>query len=229
MSLSVKSHAWWSIVESAALGALVGALIGLSTSPVVSSALGAVLAIATALFLHAAPQAGGPAPDVGDSRPKAVATFAVVALTTTLIAMSVRTHSALSPSISHDVKQWIDAGYGTGVARAAVLRQRAGLVTKDWAPTEPTSAGLSVLYGAKISEEIGPLNPTRYKTVADALRDWQAAGGDWKNVADAVADIADQGTVGKILRRYWEAKDKEKLQLAGSTTSLEARVVSANH
>jgi hypothetical protein len=201
----------WRLLEAAAIGMLVGTFVGLSTSSVVSTALGAVLSIATALFLHATPSHADQATHGSDDRPKAVVVFALAALLACVIGLSARTHSALQPSIRYVVKQWTDAGYAPDIARLAALRERAGLLPKQWEAVQPIAGAGTVLYGAPLTQEINPLKPSRFRSVADTLDAWRRAGGDWKDVATAVSGGRDEASARDILQKYWNIKDEEKL------------------
>ena len=143
------------IFAGVGLGLLVGVLVGLSFSPVVSVVVGALATGMTALLGFGLPAKNGePAHAVGSVG--RLGSFGIACAAAVLLSLFVRTHNWMSPKIADQVAEVRKAGYSEEEARSWVAYKNFG--TLSWLPPDIAEA-----------EQVAKLQKAGYST-EDALR-----------------------------------------------------------
>lgn len=185
MTDPARSGIWGDIGAGAAIGLLVGALIGLSTSEVVGSAVAALTALLAAFF-GLAP--GSPAP----GRVARVGAFALGALAGVGGGLYLRTHDSLSRSLNDRIAEWEAAGVDSTTSRRLVIFERTGLVGPGWtaaAPPDLRTRTTSTALFMAAAERCGALRPDNYPDTDELANAFELAESGWDAVAEATAGI----------------------------------------
>jgi hypothetical protein len=174
------------IVAGSGLGLLTGFLLGLSQSGVVGAVV-AALAGALAAFLGLSQQ------DATKSGERSVRTaaFGFACVIGVIGGLFTRAHDLAGPSIGSQVRQFTEARYPEDEARALVSFKLFGLVPAGRTVVEPprTNAISSVLFASHSATECTNLQSNRFASSALRLQAAQSAGGAWKSLADAIANL----------------------------------------
>ncbi|HVR29673.1 MAG TPA: hypothetical protein VMS86_09060 [Thermoanaerobaculia bacterium] len=191
-----QSAAEW--LAGGGIGLLVGALLGLSVSPVVATVLGALTAVIAAFFGLA-----------GDSKQDSarlgrIAAFAFAAVVGLVTGLYLRTHDSLSVSVEDDVAEWEAAGYPTGIARGIVAYERTGLVPEGWsqAPEETGPRSASTALFSASAEDCARVDPRDHPDTEELANAFALAEGGWAELARATGEVpAEQRR--EILEAAW--------------------------
>lgn len=195
------------------LGVAVGLMVGLSTSPIVSSVVGSLSAIALA-FLKKSDAQRSNGHRLGTIDPYWVSWLAVGFVIAMLAGVWCRTHNVLGESVSARAEKWRAIGIPDDLIHASVIYQEVGLIPPDWQrpdggsdkpPTLPTSVG--VLFGADDTEvPWALLRPKGLSDLEAVLGTWEEAGGRVQAVAQAVREMRepDERKKKELLQKIWE-------------------------
>ena len=163
---------------------LLGALIGLSGSPVVGAVIAAILVAAGAYWSVAKVPPGATVPGA------AAAALALACIVGVIGGLWVRAHDALSPSVQEDLQQWRDAGYSTRDAQAIVALTRTGLLLQGYSakPEAVASQRTSALFGGDATS-CRQTDPEDYADAANLRQAFTQAGGAWAQYATLVQPL----------------------------------------
>jgi len=216
------------------LGLLVGVLVGLSSSPVVSVVVGALASgMVTLLGFVRSPKEGEtPSSDGSVVR---LGGFGVACAAAVLLGLFIRTHNWLSPSIADQVAEVQRAGYSGEEARRWVAYKNVGAVLEPVISTAvgseppdargtdahrgaPASANTlmaaaqpvagSVLFAGGNSGECQYFDTSRYKDAPEHLYSLRQMGGNYAKYAEKIStlDATEQKKVLDSLRLLFCAK-----------------------
>jgi|KBSMisStandDraft_5_1062788.scaffolds.fasta_scaffold437737_2 hypothetical protein len=195
------------------LGLLVGILVGLSASPVVSVIVGSLATGLVTLLGFVSPKQGEPAS--GGTSVMRLGAFGVTCAIAVVLGIFIRTHNWASPSIAEQVADVQKAGYSPEEARRWVAYKNIGGALE--APTSgpeksreaaggggaPTAS--SVLFSGKDSGECRHFDTTLYKNTAEHLNALRQLGGSYAEYADKIGamDARQQKDTLESLRRLY--------------------------
>ena len=182
------------LLAGAGIGLLLGLLVGLSSSHVVATVVGAVAGgLLILLGLNSSKY------DASATPPTAwrLAGFGFACSLALIVSVWARAHHSLSPPIRNQVKELTDVGYSPDDARAWVAYVDSGLVVTGGKPVEqakdagPSAASASSLLFASEGkvDTCGLLNPDRYKDQQEQLNAMRLQGGVWASYAAYVAQL----------------------------------------
>lgn len=174
------------------LGLLVGVLVGLSASPVVSVILGSIAAgLATLLGFVSKEE-----PAYGEGSVVRLGSFGVTCAIAVVLGVFLRTHNIASPSISQQVEEIRKAGYSPEEARRWVAYRNLGVnlnaASTGEKPHETASivpAASSVLFSGNDRGECRHFDTTEYKTTAEHINALRLSGGRYAEYADKIASM----------------------------------------
>jgi hypothetical protein len=176
------------------LGLLVGILVGLSSSPVVSVVVGALAAGMVTLLGFSRPAKEGE-PALGDGSVARLGGFGVACTVAILFGLYIRTHNVLSPSIADQVNEVRKAGYSEDAARKWVANRNIGmsLAAAD-EKLEPATGGMrtlaeSVLFSGRDSGECQYFDTKRYKNTKEHLYALEQLGGRYADYAAKISKL----------------------------------------
>lgn len=192
------------------LGLLVGVLVGLSSSPVVSVVIGALAGGMVTLLGFA------PAAKEGDSSSLSgsvirLGSFGLACAAAVVLGLFIRTHNWASPSISEQVAEVQKAGYSGEEARRWVAYKNVGAILGSGpgsAGSQPSassgtgSVAGSVLFSGADTGECQHFDTSRYKDAAEQLYALRQSGGKYAEYAQKIAtlDAGQQKMVFESLR-----------------------------
>ncbi len=193
------------------LGLLVGVLVGLSSSPVVSVVVGALAAgMVTLLGFVRSTKEGEPSYTEGSVI--RLGSFGVACAAAVLFGLYIRTHNWLSPSIADQVSEIQKAGYTSEDAHKWVAYKNIGTALSPSTPgtsTEksPSASGVasvasSVLFSGGNEGQCQYFDTNRYKDTQEHLYALRQLGGKYAEYADKIStmDASQQKTVLNSLR-----------------------------
>lgn len=136
--------AWADWLGGAAIGILLGLMIGLSATPVVSMVISGLVALLGGLF--GLSESSPFKPSLASAR--RLIGFALAAAILTPVGMHVRTHNSFAPSLADQKADLATIGYadGSDEQREMLLYLRYGLLPKQATEAEKASVQQSVLY-----------------------------------------------------------------------------------
>ena len=197
------------------LGLLVGILVGLSSSPVVSVVVGALAAGMVTLLGFTRPAKDGD-PTHAEGSTIRLGGFGLACSVAVLLGLFIRTHNWLSPSIADQVSEVQRAGFSAEDARrwvayknvGAILESGSGKGAGDGKDTPvPSVRGAealagSVLFAGENSGECQYFDTSRYKDVSEHLYSLRQLGGKYADYAAKISslDAAQQKSVLESLR-----------------------------
>jgi hypothetical protein len=180
------------------LGLLVGVLVGLSSSPVVSVVVGALAAgMVTLLGFVQSVKAG----ETSNSEGSVVRLggFGVACTAAILLGLFIRTHDLLSPSIADQVSEVQKAGYTSPEARRWVAYKNVGAVLESGSSGGSTaqpetgrgaeSVAGSVLFSSADAGECQHFDTARYKDVPEHLYSLRQSGGKYAEYAEKISTL----------------------------------------
>lgn len=182
------------------LGLVVGVLVGLSSSPVVSVVVGALATGMIALLGFARAGKDGQ-PAYGEGSTARLGAFGVACAVAVLLGLFMRTHNWLSPSIAEQVAAVEKAGYTAQEAREWVAYKNIGApFTNAETTTRVQNAGketASLLFAGENSGDCQYFNPSRYKDLHEQLYALEQQGGKYAEYAKKIStlDAGNQQTV----------------------------------
>ncbi len=191
------------IFAGVGLGLLVGVLVGLSSSPVVSVVVGALATGLTALlgFARSAKDTE-PAHAVGSM--VRLGSFGFSCTAAVLLGLLIRTHNWASPSIADQVTEVRKAGYSEEVARSWVAYRNIGatsfqfnspgnIVASNGDHEKPDGGSAqtagSVLFNSSGSDECQSFDTRRYKDTTEHLNALQLLGGKHAEYAKKISSL----------------------------------------
>jgi hypothetical protein len=176
------------------LGLLVGILVGLSSSPVVSVVVGALAAgMVTLLGYTRSSKDGEHAYSEGSVL--RLGSFGVACAVAILCGLYIRTHNWLSPTITDQVADVQKAGYTPEEAHRWVAYKNVGTVLTSATGTTPTptsaanSVASSVLFAGDNSGECQNFDPSRFKDTQEQLYALRQLGGKRAEYAEKIATL----------------------------------------
>jgi hypothetical protein len=182
-----SSLATLDLLAGGSVGTLLGVLLGLSASPVVAAAVGALGTALLALLDLGERQAGSTAEEklVGAGRRLRVISFAAFCVTATVAALVVRTENVLGISEEQSLRArrdaWVKLGLSEGSATALMVRLAEGnRGTADVHPLDPT---LGLLFASGAPPDCDQLARFEFKDAKAALEAFHARGGIWARAA----------------------------------------------
>ncbi len=183
------------LLAGAGIGLLLGLLVGLSSSHVVATVVGAVAGgLLILLGLNQAKDGAAGAQPLSAWR---LAGFGFACSLALLVSVWIRAHHSLSPPIKNQVKELTDVGYAPDDARAWVAYVDSGLTVNGSKPVEqakdtgPSAASASSLLFATEGkvDSCGLLNPDRYKDQKEQINAMRLQGGQWASYAAYVEQL----------------------------------------
>jgi hypothetical protein len=193
------------------LGLLVGVLVGLSSSPVVSVVVGA-LAAGMVTLLGFVRSAKEDQPSYTEGSVVRLGSFGVACAGAVILGLFIRTHNWVSPSIAEQVSEVQKAGYSGEEARRWVAYKNIGTSTlaassdASAAATHSTggaaSVAGSVLFSGANEGECQHFDTNRYKDAQEHLYALRQSGGKYAEYAEKISslDSSQQKTVLNSLR-----------------------------
>jgi hypothetical protein len=175
------------------LGLLVGMLVGLSSSPVVSVVVGA-LAAGIITLLGFVPSAKSSEPGSVEGSVVRLGSFGIVCTAAILAGLFIRTHNSFSPSIAQQVDEVRKAGYSDEESRKWVAAKNLSpLAGADSEKSRPAGAGApvtaSVLFSGGNSGECQHFDTNRYKNIQEQLNALRQLGGNYGEYAEMVSKL----------------------------------------
>ena len=194
------------LFAGAGLGLLVGILVGLSSSPVVSTVVGALAAGIITLLGFVRPGKDDESAHTGGSMVR-LGSFGLACTAAVLSGLFIRTHNWLSPSLAEQVAEVRKAGYGDEEARRWVASRNIGMATgSESEKSRPTggtaSVAGSILFSGGDSGECQYFDTNRYKNTQEHLYALKQLGGKYAKYAEKIStlDSSHQNTVLDSLR-----------------------------
>lgn len=192
-------------------GVLLGLLLGLSASPVVSVVVGGLVTAAAAYWNLSAP--GGDASRSYAVRALAAGMLCVGCIAGMLGGLWLRARDVFAVSPAQHVAKWTAAGYSPTEARALAAYQATGILLGSGATTsalaatpaagaERTAVRSTVLFSGA-SEACDQLRPDDYADAANLRAAFTQAGGRWRAMADAASGV-DATRQMTLLRTAWQ-------------------------
>ena len=179
------------------LGLLVGVLVGLSASPVVSALIGALAAgMVTLLGFTRTTKEGDP--PYAEGSVIRLGSFGVACAVAVLLGLYIRTHNWLSPSISDQVAEIQKAGYTAEEARKWVALRNIGTAlaptaasTADGKSATAAAAPIagSVLFSGANEGQCQYFDTSRYKDTQEHLYALRQMGGIYAEYANKIASM----------------------------------------
>jgi hypothetical protein len=170
------------------MGALVGLLIGLSSVPVVASAVGALLALLVTFFGFARSD-GAIATRISGAR---VAGFGLAMAAALIVGIALRSHGALGPSyadrVAHFAVEGMPRERALDLAAYEHLGLRMGQLAQVQAPATPPQAS-PYAFNSAGDPACATLDADRYDSPAARLAAMQSRGGPWAAVARLGAEL----------------------------------------
>jgi hypothetical protein len=177
------------------LGLCVGVLMGMTTTAVVATVIGAL----TALFATIFGDQVGRSTDAGAPRDPArfarIGAFGALCTVGALVGVSIRAHNLLGETPAVEVAGLEAAGFSRPVALQLYMYRTFGLLQADDqrlhpatnAPP-PANVNQSTLSAGPAASECRQRDTKQYgDDPAAIVASWKKAGGDWATVADALA------------------------------------------
>jgi hypothetical protein len=183
------------LLAGAGIGLLLGLLVGLSSSHVVATVVGAVAGgLLILLGLNSSKNDASATPPLTSWR---LAGFGFACSLALIVSVWIRAHRSLSPPIKDQVKELTDVGYSPDDARAWVAYVDSGLTVNGSKPVEqakdagPSAASASSLLFASEGkvDTCGLLNPDRYKDRQEQINAMRLQGGAWASYAAYVQQL----------------------------------------
>jgi hypothetical protein len=182
---TTSKREWSEPVAGFAIGTMVGLILGLSATEIVSSVIGTLTALLLAYvgLKSSAQQANR------RLNPYRICLFALGFLVFLPLGIIVRSHNLLGASIERQVLNWTDAGFDDQRAEIIVMYQVEGILPKGWQATRSNKPiSQSVLFSIISTSDYDKLNPSRYNgDEAKVLKAWRVVGKRderWKLLAD---------------------------------------------
>jgi hypothetical protein len=181
------------VLAGCAMGTLVGLLIGLSTSPVVSSTVSALLA----LLVTFAGLGGSPGPLAAAATAHRLAAFSTFAVLALICGIAMRANQWLAPSLSQEFETWRTVARSATTtpdrqALAYVAYERLGIVPAGQTTATRTAGPNSVSLFAATSEGDCGMLAGKFPTERDRLKAISDLGGAWANLAAGANSLNDQ-------------------------------------
>ena len=195
------------IVAGASAGLLLGVLVGLSSSPVVGTVVGALATLGAAFLtnkdliaLESEPRHAR----LSALRRWGTASLCVACLAGVFLGLVIRTRDLLSPTPAQQVARWTRAGFPPIQARAIVAGSLVqSREEKAAASSSPPPIHASVLF-AGASAKCDDLNPNDHAD-ANLQQAFETAGGSWHAVAKEANAVADAAARRRLLVEVWSA------------------------
>lgn len=194
-------------LAGSALGAFIGLLIGLSTSPITAAVASGLVAILAAFF--------GLAKDAPSGAPdwlQRVIGFGLVGMVALLVGLHLRVTDSFGPSLGREVQELVAAGFDKPDALTIVRFRRFGLVPGGMPArsshepaalaTSAPSARSTVLFGAS-AQTCAELDPRRFADPNEALAAFTRRGGAWGAVTPLTAPL-DGGARQRLVEVAWK-------------------------
>lgn len=179
------------LFAGAGLGLLVGLLVGLSSSPVVSVVVGALSAGLVALLGFARPGKEGDGLHAEGSVLR-LGSFGAACAVALLLGLLIRAHGWASPTIKDQVDEVQKAGYSPEEARKWVAFRNVGTaLDANREPARPGSGSAftagSVLFSSTSSGECQNFDTSRYKNPEEHLNALRQMGGKYAEYAERIS------------------------------------------
>jgi hypothetical protein len=181
------------LFSGASIGALLGLLVGLSSSPIVVTAIGIVSAI-VATFLNAKTESNA---DVQqgkkDAEVRAISLIGlgIAGVLSIILGLSLRVRDAFSPSVLDRIHEWKNAQFSDDEAKRFVVFSQLGIVPEGFkvvARPNSTTPQNTILFAGN-TELCDQLNPTNFQNATDIIHLYNAAGGNWTSFATVVQKL----------------------------------------
>ncbi len=176
------------IALGGALGLCVGTLMGMTTAPVVGTVVGALAALFATIF---------GVKDQDLSTFGRIGGFGVLCVLGVVAGIYLRTHNSLGISAGQQVAEWRAAGFREDVARSIVLYKELGVLvdpngglttTQRAEKIAPQPSLTSTTLSSTAAEECANMAPSQFgDDPARIVQSYQAAGGDWETLANAIS------------------------------------------
>jgi hypothetical protein len=180
------------------MGLLLGFLVGLSSSPVVASVVGAVSGGLLILLGLTSGKASTPASDPAIAW--RITGFGILCTCSLLSGLWIRTQHVFTPPVKDQIKELTDAGFSPDDAHAWVAYTNSGLLIGSnlVAPEKGsrTAAGTSssILFSTEgKTDACGLFTAERHKNQAEQINALQLEGGVWASYASYVAQLDPAG------------------------------------
>ena len=181
------------------MGVLVGALVGLSVSPVVGTILGGLAALLVAfLGLNEEKTPPGAAADPAHARRAQgrsirAGAFGLTCAVAVVLGIVIRTHGLLSVPVDRQVATWEAAGFTRSDAQHLVAYRELGILPPGRTAAADTAlapkAATSGLFTGALSGECSQLERERHRDLGEELNAYGRAGGRWAALAAALRTV----------------------------------------
>ena len=174
----LRKHVLW----GGSLGLCVGLIMGLSSTPVVGTIIGALAALFATMF-------GAKGDDL--SAFARIGGFGAACVIGVIGGISLRAHNILGTTVTAQVTEWVGAGYDPAIAHQIVLYRELGLLlgpngTLAETPRSGKVAGSATggFLSARADEECRQLDPVLFgDDPAKILRSYRNTGGAWDSLS----------------------------------------------
>jgi hypothetical protein len=182
-----------------AIGLLLGLLVGLSSSHVVATVVGAVSG-GLLILLGLTPSGKGATPTTDPSTGWRLTGFGIVCALSLLLSVWIRAHHLLTPPIKNQVKELTDVGYSPDDARAWVAYVDSGVlmggasVAPDKGSGGTAGSASSLLFSSRGKvDPCGLFTAERFKNQEEEINALQLEGGVWASYASYVEQLDPAG------------------------------------
>ncbi len=179
-------------LAGAALGALLGGLVGLSASPVVASVVAGLVALLGGFFGLVTAATLAPT----TATVQRLMAFSLAALIATPLSVTARTHDLLSPSVASQKATLVAMGYSDGQEMREMLRFiRYGLLPSGATQSIKPVTTITTLYSApaELCDDI-----SRAKAPQDLVQNFRQAGNVYDRIANRLAALKPEEQVNAV-------------------------------
>ena len=184
-------------IAGAAIGGLLGLLLGLSTSPVLAGVLSALIALLGGFLVANKPLASAEIDAVK------VTGFSVGCALFVVVGILIRTSGLVSGSdIVDRFRQLKAIGYADEDARRLAV-----IVPSDQASQLLAKSKAGGLFSSETEQNCADYDPAKIPTLKDLLATFKAAGGEWGEIANRVSNSKQtEPQQLDVLKFFWSSK-----------------------
>jgi hypothetical protein len=183
------NSSWANVFSGTGVGLLLGIVVGLSSSPVVGTVVGALAAGLLAL-LGLKDSRDHPSP----IQALRLAAFGFACTLGVIIGLVLRTSDWLSPKLSIQQQEWKAIGFSDDEAKKIVLYRSTGLIMGPFTvPQGSASLGgktaSSLFSGSSATDTCTATDTAQYASTAEHVKALKQAGGSLERLADVIKDM----------------------------------------
>jgi hypothetical protein len=184
------------LLAGTALGLLLGLLVGLSSSPVVATAVGALTGgMLVFLGFTSNSQADSNTKSPFEAAGWRLTGFGLACTVALVVGLLIRTHDLLAQPIKKQVSELTDAGFTSDEAHAWVAYKNIGVLMREPSnlpmDKDKRAAGTasSYLFASPGTDSCDLFNPDKYSSQAEHLIALRNAGGRYAAFADSISKL----------------------------------------